>query len=265
MMSATKLAGAVVVLLIGSVATPVAAQWRVSTDGGLPMAQNIGGDGLGVGVICENGRQSVMVMLPGEDLASRSVVARWSDGTENEYNFRLTSDGYLMGTTATVNFRQMITKLRRLNSVTLTVDRSGDRTLTDTISLAGSSRAIGRISCGGPREPRRASRRATTQRPGRPAATQRQADEAEVTAMVYCPDEVERLARYGSRWVDGWLEPKFSRYRWKDRTGGIVTYLGDKLELQNGFGAWVPHVYECDIDVWTDNVTEVRARPGRLP
>ena len=137
------------------------------------MAQNIGGDGLGVGVICENGRQSVMVMLPGEDLASRSVVARWSDGTENEYNFRLTSDGYLMGTTATVNFRQMITKLRRLNSVTLTVGRSGDGTLTDTISLAGSSRAIGRISCGGPREPRRASRATTQRRPApRPAAAE---------------------------------------------------------------------------------------------
>ncbi len=264
MMSATKLAVAVVVLLIGSLATPVAAQWRVSTDGP-PMAENSGGAGLGVGVICENGRQSVMVMLPGEDLASRSVVARWSDGTENEYNFRLTSDGYLMGTTAIVNFQQMITKLRRLNSVTLTVGRSGDRTLTDTIGLAGSSRAIGRISCGGPpREPRRAAQ-ATTRRSARPSATQRQAEEAEVTAMVYCPDEVERLARYGSRWVDGWLEPKFSRYRWKDRTGGIVTYLGDKLELQNGFGAWVPHVYECDIDVWADNVTEVRARPGRLP
>lgn len=80
--------------------------------------------------------------------------------------------------------------------------------------------------------------------------------------MVYCPEQVERLARFGSRWVDGWLEPKFSAYRWRDRARGIVTYLGDRIELQNTFGAWVPHVYECDIDVWTDSVVDVRARPG---
>lgn len=85
----------------------------------------------------------------------------------------------------------------------------------------------------------------------------------EVAALVRCPRRVERLAQYTHRWTDGFLEPKFSHSR---STGNrnVVTYLGDRLEFQNGFGAWQPHIYECDLNVVTEQVVAVRARPGRL-
>jgi hypothetical protein len=41
---------------------------------------------------------------------------------------------------------------------------------------------------------------------------------------------------------------KFSHFRWKDEARGVMAYIGDKIRFQNGFGAWQPHVYECDLD-----------------
>ena len=89
------------------------------------------------------------------------------------------------------------------------------------------------------------------------------AQRGEVAALVRCPARVERLAQYTHRWTDGFLEPKFSHSR---PTGNrnVVTYLGDRIEFQNGFGAWQPHIYECDLNVVTEQVVAVRARPGRL-
>ena len=89
------------------------------------------------------------------------------------------------------------------------------------------------------------------------------AQRGEVAALVRCPRRVERLAQYTHRWTDGFLEPKFNHSR---STGNrnVVTYLGDRIEFQNGFGAWQPHIYECDLNVVTEQVVAVRARPGRL-
>lgn len=89
------------------------------------------------------------------------------------------------------------------------------------------------------------------------------AQRGEVVARVRCPRRVERLAHYAHRWTDGVLEPKFSHSR-LTRKSDVVTYIGDSIEFQNGFGAWQPHVYECDLNVVTEQVVAVRARPGRL-
>ena len=85
-----------------------------------------------------------------------------------------------------------------------------------------------------------------------------------VTAGVYCRSQIERLAKYSSEWTDGFLEPKFSHYRLKAKDGGVVTFIGDKIKFQNGFGAWQNMIYECDLDTKTDNVLDVRASPGRI-
>lgn len=90
------------------------------------------------------------------------------------------------------------------------------------------------------------------------------AEEKLVTASVHCKDPVEKLAKFSARWTDGTFDMKFSHYRWKDQERGIVTYIGDKIEFQNGFGAYQGHIYECDFDPAIDAVLEVRARPGRL-
>ncbi len=86
----------------------------------------------------------------------------------------------------------------------------------------------------------------------------------ELEAAFACDDAVERLAKFSSRWTDGMLEPKFSRVRWGNRAAGTVVFLGDRIEFQNGFGAFQPHVYACEYDPEGRRVVNVSARPGRL-
>jgi Ribosomal protein L7/L12 C-terminal domain len=85
-----------------------------------------------------------------------------------------------------------------------------------------------------------------------------------VNAAVRCRGPVERMAKNNFEWTDGFLEPKFSHYRWKDESAGEVTYIGDKIKFQNGFGAWTLYTYECDLDASGERVLAVRASPGRL-
>jgi hypothetical protein len=87
-------------------------------------------------------------------------------------------------------------------------------------------------------------------------------DENIFLASAYCQDEIARLARYSVRWTD---TTKFSRFRWLNKKQGSVTFVGDKVEFQNGFGAFMPHTYECDFDPASKKVLDVRAAPGRLP
>ncbi|MEQ1766787.1 MAG: hypothetical protein ABL859_05100, partial [Methylotenera sp.] len=81
---------------------------------------------------------------------------------------------------------------------------------------------------------------------------------------AYCQSNVEKLGQYSSRWTDGMLELKFSRFRWLNKENSTLTYIGDKIELQNGYGAYQPHIYECDFDPATNSVIDVRAYAGRL-
>lgn len=85
-----------------------------------------------------------------------------------------------------------------------------------------------------------------------------------ISAAVYCEKYVEKLAQYSHEWTDGILEPKFSHYRWKNIDKGVVTYIGDKIKFQNGFGAWQNYVYECDFDPAAETILDVRAQAGRL-
>jgi hypothetical protein len=85
-----------------------------------------------------------------------------------------------------------------------------------------------------------------------------------MTASLKCREPVERLPRFSFRWTDKWYEPKFSHYRWASKDKGAVTYIGDRIEVQNVFGAWQPHIYECDFDPVAKQVIAVRSYPGRL-
>ena len=90
-------------------------------------------------------------------------------------------------------------------------------------------------------------------------------DENISAASIYCRRHVERLAEYEFKWTDAWYERKFSRFRWRDQSAGHITFLGDKVMFQNGFGAYRHHVYACDFDPATKAVLNVSALPGRLP
>lgn len=85
------------------------------------------------------------------------------------------------------------------------------------------------------------------------------------TAAAKCLPLIERQAKFDFEWTDGWIEPKFSRYRWRDQPTGALTYLGDRIKFQNGFGAWTHHTYECDFQPSNESVLDVRVAPGRLP
>lgn len=85
-----------------------------------------------------------------------------------------------------------------------------------------------------------------------------------VSAETYCPEEIERLAQWDHEWTDGMLEMKFSRSQWKDKEAGVIDYYGDKLKMQNGFGAWQNVVYVCTFSTTSEKVLGVAAEPGRF-
>jgi hypothetical protein len=85
-----------------------------------------------------------------------------------------------------------------------------------------------------------------------------------ITAQVYCPDLIENLAKYQFEWTDGWVDSKFTHFSWKDKTAGTITYFGDKLKLQNGFGAFQNYTYSCLVDTNTDSILDIGAQPGKL-
>ena len=155
----------IVAALIG-VATPAVAQWSVDTVGGPPMAEELGvRNQLAVGVFCQNGSQTVRVMLMGQPLQAVTVSARWSDGSSDNYRLRLGRNGHLTGTGQVA--QAMIAKLRRLNSVTLGATGPGSVVVEDTISLRGSSQAIGRIGCASSPRRRASTRTEATPSPRR--------------------------------------------------------------------------------------------------
>lgn len=90
------------------------------------------------------------------------------------------------------------------------------------------------------------------------------AEEHLIDASLVCDNAVENLANYDFEWTDGFLGMKFTHFRWKDQEAGVVTYIGDQIKFQNGFGAMQNHIYECDYDTIAERPIEVRAEPGRL-
>ncbi|MGJ7529824.1 zinc ribbon domain-containing protein [Variovorax sp. GB1P17] len=90
-------------------------------------------------------------------------------------------------------------------------------------------------------------------------------DKGAIAAGVYCKDQIERLAKHSMRWTDGTFDMKMTRFRWTDQIAGAITYMGDKAEFQNGFGAYTRVIYECDLANDQKSVLDVRIREGSLP
>jgi hypothetical protein len=89
-------------------------------------------------------------------------------------------------------------------------------------------------------------------------------DKGSIAAGIYCDDAIEKLATYSVKWTDGVLEPKFSHFRWSNQEKGEITYIGDKAQFQNGFGAMQNVVYECDMAADRRTILDVRVRQGSL-
>jgi hypothetical protein len=83
-------------------------------------------------------------------------------------------------------------------------------------------------------------------------------------ATVRCTAAVVRQAKWDHEWTDGWLEEKFDHFRWEDRRGGSLVYVGDHIKFQNGFGAKSNMIYACVYDPEKGQVTNVSVTAGRL-
>lgn len=75
---------------------------------------------------------------------------------------------------------------------------------------------------------------------------------------------IEKHAKYDFEWTDGFMEKKLSKVQWYNKSELTVSYFGDKIKFQNGFGAWQNMVYQVDYDPINDKVIGVRVSPGRL-
>jgi hypothetical protein len=89
-------------------------------------------------------------------------------------------------------------------------------------------------------------------------------NKAVVAAGIYCKAPIERLAKHSVRWTEGTFEIKFSHFQWVDKAASQLTVIGDKVESQNGFGAYSPMIYECDLGSDGKTVLDVRVSEGRL-
>ena len=88
-------------------------------------------------------------------------------------------------------------------------------------------------------------------------------DDGRIFADIFCAEQVEARARFSARWTNGFLENKFPVGQWQKETASekIVLYMGDKIEIQNRFGAWQPHLYECLVDVRREKILSVNVVP----
>lgn len=82
-------------------------------------------------------------------------------------------------------------------------------------------------------------------------------------AAKVCAPQVERAAKNNFEWTDSFTSPKFPRAVINDN-GVSITYIGDAIKMQNGFGAWTIMTYECDFDTIAGRVVAVRVNPGQL-
>ena len=88
-------------------------------------------------------------------------------------------------------------------------------------------------------------------------------DDGRIFADIFCAEQVEARSRFSARWTDSFLENKFPVGQWQKETASekIVLYMGDKIEIQNRFGAWQPHLYECLVDVRREKILSVNVVP----
>ncbi|WP_051447541.1 hypothetical protein [Rhizobium leguminosarum] len=82
-------------------------------------------------------------------------------------------------------------------------------------------------------------------------------------ATKACSPQVERAAKNNFEWTDSFTAPKFPRASINDN-GASITYVGDAIKMQNGFGAWVIMTYECDFDTVAGSAVAIRVNPGQL-
>lgn len=84
------------------------------------------------------------------------------------------------------------------------------------------------------------------------------------TVSATCPPIIQELSKYDYKWTDTTFNLRFKSGGSKTADPNIVTYFGDRLQMQNGLGAWMNVIYYCDINLATGKIVDVRVEHGRL-
>jgi hypothetical protein len=90
-------------------------------------------------------------------------------------------------------------------------------------------------------------------------------DKKSTEATAACVPLIERSAKYDFEWTDGFIEPKISHSKWANKKDGTITFIGDMIKFENGFGAKTRMIYECDYNFRKKAIIDVRVHQGRLP
>ena len=81
------------------------------------------------------------------------------------------------------------------------------------------------------------------------------------SADAHCPRHIEDLARYDFEWTDGWLDSKFDRVALQIDRQAAIRVIGDKMRMQNQYGAWQRMEYWCILDPITKEVLDADLFP----
>ena len=84
-------------------------------------------------------------------------------------------------------------------------------------------------------------------------------------ATTDCKPAIEQQATLDVKWADGFLTPMFGRLAWGNDSHTQVRFIGDKVEFQNGYGAYTPMTYFCVYDTSAKKVISVDVSEGRIP
>ena len=86
----------------------------------------------------------------------------------------------------------------------------------------------------------------------------------ELDALIACKPAIQKMAKYDYEWTDGITSPAFTKLAWNDKKKGTITYFGDEIKMQNGFGNFLRHRYACKYDPNGKAVLGVTLEAGRL-
>lgn len=78
-----------------------------------------------------------------------------------------------------------------------------------------------------------------------------------------CAPQIEQWAQYDFTWETTHPEARYTRAIMHNN-GKQVSYLGDAIKFQNGFGNWVRASYSCTFEVATKAVVKLTVSEGRL-
>lgn len=80
-------------------------------------------------------------------------------------------------------------------------------------------------------------------------------------AIYYCQMELDRLPKYDHEWDSGYFNAEmFDSYKWQNKEKLIITYFGNGIKVQNGFGVWRHASYYCVYDTVNENVISAGMR-----